>query len=378
MKQPQLKKATGVYARKDSPYWWICYTEKGRRRYVSSGSTDYSEACIIRKRILTRLKSGIPLPPNFTRHLPLEATLIGAIRHRVTIGEIKEASAKIDLMRLKRFVDFCATANVTTIDAVTSELVTEFGHFLRNGGSHGRTVDRYFDTIKKAVPHELQLKRSGIKKGIGKEIPAAVLKAILSEFDPVMRSYFLLLAETGLRPPQLAKVQAHWIQRENIGGQPTWYINFPPDSYIDSKRAPLTILNEVAMKVIDSLPCKKKFLFDDGAGQPLIRKNIYYRRWRRVVERLGYPEYRPYDIRHTFSIREAIRTGDFIYVAACLGNDPQTTVAYYSNLTTVQLVQRARGKSITGSMAEEIAAEQNDLTTLRHKNANKTNKTNMK
>jgi integrase len=276
------------------------------------------------------------------------------LRIRVRSGEITESTFAIDMNRLKRFIDFCTSCDVHVIDGVSSAVVEEFARHLRDRGCAGRTIDRYFDTIRKVVPHKLTLRRSGIRRGTGKEIPQNVLKAILAELPPVMRMYFLLLAETGLRPPQLAKVQTHWIQDTELDDQQVTYINFPPESFIASKRAPLTLLNDNAKAVIAALPCRGKYLFDDGNGLPLITRPIYYRAWRRAVIKLGFPEYRPYDVRHTFSIREGLRTGDFIYVAACLGNDPQTTVAYYSNLSTARLMQRGRGKSITGSMVKDF------------------------
>ncbi len=342
----------GVYKRNDSPFLWIYYYDKeNKRRCVSSGTAD-KKAAYSMLSVLSSSKGGKKVLTKKYRH-GLEAQLLTALRDQVASGRKSKGSVTIEMFRLRRFIKYCETQrDIRFIEEVDDEVLKAFMAWLqRTHSSSNSTVNRYLDTICSLLPQKVAIRRLRRGRGIGKEIPQNVLKSILEAAEPRFRQFLVLLAETALRTGHLCKIEWDWIKEYDLGNEKRFFISFPAGTYHERKRAPLVPLNEIAMSIITSQPRYGKYVFSLPSGAQLFTKDRVSHRWRRLVKKINHPEFRAYDLRHTWAIREIIRTGDISYVAAVLGHTtPATTLSYYQNLSNTRILERSRGSGITSGI----------------------------
>lgn len=347
MKKTPRKKATGVYARDNSPYWWISYKDKkGERIRTSSGTTDYTEACVLLKRIKTRLRLNLSMPASLGRQSPLRHTMYTLLADQERAGLKTKTTLASDIHRIDSFIDYCENRGVAIIESVTAEIVDDFGKMLLKSGLAPSTVSRYVGCLTGLLPDKLKVKRYSAGRKIGKEIPDAILNAILASVDPLFRAFLILMAETGLRTSHLCNAETSWVTEYKSLGETRYFLSFPPAASSRIKNAPLIPLSDTALGVIRNLPCSGKYLFEQD-GQPMFNKNTVGRRWQYHTKKLGISGYRVYDLRHTWAIREIMRTGDISYVSKVLGHaNPSTTLNYYQNLSTARIIERIKGAEI--------------------------------
>lgn len=355
-----MKKSTGVYSRPNSPFWWISYRDKsGERVRMSSGTQDYTEACVLLKKIKVRLKHGMPMPAGVGKQTPLRHTLYALLSDQERAGIKTKTTLASDVHRLDRFVDFCELHGANIIESVTAEIIDEFGKSLLKSGLAPSTVSRYLGCITGILPDKIKVKRYTAGRKIGKEIPDAILNAILASVDPLFRAFLIIMAETGLRTSHLCNCETAWMTEYKSLGETRYFLSFPPAASSRIKNAPLIPLSDTAIGVIRALPCRGKYLFELD-GKPMFNKDTVGRRWQYHTGKLGISGYRVYDLRHTWAIREIMRTGDISYVSKVLGHsNPSTTLNYYQNLSTARIIERIKGAEIvkvTPDFLKELAS----------------------
>lgn len=356
--QHRRRDTGGVYVRQDSPYFWIYYYDRqGRRHSCSSGTTDRTEAYIVLRRIQNRVRINAPLPAGFGKRTPLLQAIIERLSEQERAKQKTYLTLKTDRGRVERFAAWCHDQGVSIIEAVDADIVNAFGSHLLRTGLQPATVGRYVGCITGLLPQKFSVKRYSSGRRIGKEIPQEILQRILTAAQPIYRAFLVLLAETGLRTSHLCRAEVSWLTKYKDAGEVRYFINFPPDASNSTKTAPLVPLSDAAMDIIDRLPCKGKYLFEHD-GAPMFDKNRVGRRWQYLCGKLGINGYRVYDLRHTWAIREIMRTGDISYVSKVLGHsNPGTTLKYYQNLSQARLVERIKGAHITQldqSLLDEI------------------------
>lgn len=351
-----MKKSTGVYARPNSPFWWISYRDAaGKRVQISSRTKDYTEACVLLKRIKTRLVHRLPLP-DIGEHTALRQSLLALLSEQERSRSKTNATIKSDRPRIERFCAFCEKRGLSIIESIDAHIVDEFGQSLLNAGLEPATVNRYVGCLTGLLPQKLKVRRYNSGRKIGKEIPDVIIAKILASVDPVFRAFLILLAETGLRTSHLCNAESSWLTEYKSAGKVRYFLNFPPAASSRMKNAPLVPLSDTAIAVIRNLPCRGKYLFEENKA-PLFTKDRVTRRWQYHTAKLGISGYRVYDLRHTWAIREIMRTGDISYVSKVLGHsNPSTTLAYYQNLSTARIIERIQGAEIV-KVTDEFLSE---------------------
>lgn len=351
MKRPpqrRRKDTGGVYVRKDSPYLWIYYYDRaGKRQLCSAGTTDKAEAYLQLRRIRNRIRINAPLPQGFGKKTPLYHGLVELLSEQERAKVKTYMTLKTDRGRIERFAAWCSEQGIQIIEAVDGDVIDAFSADLLRTGLQPSTVGRYVGCLTGLLPHKFKVKRFSGSRRIGKEIPQEILTKILTAAAPLFRAFLALLAETGLRTSHLCRAETAWMTKYKDGDETRYFLNFPPDASNKTKNAPLVPLSDSAMNIIGRLPCKGRYLFDKD-GQPLFDKNRVGRRWQYLCGKLGISGYRVYDLRHTWAIREIMRTGDISYVSRVLGHsNPATTLKYYQNLSYARMIERVKGAHIT-------------------------------
>jgi integrase len=350
-----------VYTRRDSPNLWLWYYDQsGKRRLCSSGTPDPAHAWQILRRLQKAPPDALAAPP---RHAtPLRQQLLAILHEQVRTGSKSDHSGINDRQRISVFADYCdSQRDIRFVHEISSSVLNDFAYWLSHSrGVSNSTVNRYLNAIGGVLPDKIKVHRLPVREGIGKEIPEPVFHQILEAagaIDPTFRLFLILLAETGLRTGHLCTAETTWIKTYRYGDELRRFLNFPAGASHRSKRAPLVPLNAVACAVIDGLrsQCLRRYIFDSGNNVPRYTPFRIHRRWRRIVLRLGCPEYRPYDVRHTWAIREIMRTGDIAYVSKVLGHSKMsTTLNYYQNLSTARLIERNTGSNVSGISPTDI------------------------
>ncbi len=351
MKRPPRRRrrdSGDIYVRKDSPYIWLYYYDRlGKRHWCSSGTTDKAEAYLQLRRIQNRIRINAPLPQGFGKRTPLLHALVELLSEQERAKIKTYMTLKTDKGRIERFADWCHEQGIQIIEAVDADVINAFGSHLLRKGLQPATVGRYVGCITGLLPHKFSVKRYSSGRRIGKEIPQEILQTILAAAPPLFRAFLILLAETGLRTSHLCRAEVSWLSKYKTAGETHFFLNFPPEASNQTKNAPLIPLSDAATDVINRLPCKGRYLFDSG-GNPMFDKNRVGRRWQYLCGKLGISGYRVYDLRHTWAIREIMRTGDISYVSKVLGHsNPATTLKYYQNLSQARMVERIKGANIT-------------------------------
>lgn len=361
MKRPpqrRRRESGDIYVRKDSPYIWLYYYDRtGKRHYCSSGTTDKAEAYLQLRRIQNRIRINAPLPAGFGKRTPLLQALIGLLSDQERAKIKTHLTLKTDRGRVERFATWCHDQGIEIIEAVDADIINAFGAQLLRKGLQPATVGRYVGCLTGLLPHKFSVKRYSSGRRIGKEIPQEILERILTAASPLFRAFLVLLAETGLRTSHLCRAEVRWLTKYKADGEVRYFLNFPPEASNTTKNAPLVPLSDAAIDVINRLPCKGKFIFEQD-GLPMFNKDRVGRRWQYLCGKLDINGYRVYDLRHTWAIREIMRTGDISYVSKVLGHsNPGTTLKYYQNLSQARMVERIKGASITKldpSLLDEI------------------------
>lgn len=368
-----------VYKRTNSPNLWLWYYDSaGNRIRCSSGTPDQAQAWQILRRLQKSPSDGHKSPRR--DQTPLRHQLLATLLEQVRTGRKADRCGLDDRIRVELFADYCQSQrDIRFLHEINSDVLNDFAKWLQaTRGISNATVNRYLNAIGGLLPDKVKVHRLPVGPGIGKEIPESVFREILeaaAALDPYFAPFLILLAETGLRTGHLCTAETRWIKTyrysachsrgsgnpEGVGGSGGGvrrFLNFPTSASHKSKRAPLVPLNDVACAIIDTLAVRAepveaskhlKFLFDSGANTPRYTPFRVHRRWRRIVLRLGHGEYRPYDIRHTWAIREIMRTGDLAYVSKVLGHSKMsTTLNYYQNLSTARIIERNTGSNISG------------------------------
>jgi integrase len=340
----------GVYRRADSRFFWIWYYDRqGKRRRISTKARNATQATIELRRVVDKVKRGVKIERKKERTQTLQSELLTALADQERTGAKAKTTAVKDYGRLQAFFHFCELHDVRSSDEITSDVLQEYLRWLPENVVRVSpvTANRYVDAVRGVLPERVRVHKNRENAGIGRELPQELIDAILAEATPEFRRFLILLAETGLRTGHLCAVQWSWIKKY----QGRSFIQFPPELSNSRKKAPLLPLSDMAMSIVESIPKTGKHLFDDGNGQPLYSSMRVHQLWRHIRNRLGF-EGRPYDLRHTFAIREIIRTGNIAYVSAMLGHStPSTTLNYYQNLSNVRLGEIVAGANASGVKA---------------------------
>ena len=358
----EAKLSGGVYRRAGSPFWWIWFKDStGNRQYVSSKTKNETEAHVALNRILGVLRRGKSIKTRRDSFSRIEDQLLSALREQERSSRKETTTIITDVSRIRKFIEYCEVNDIRSAEEVDTDVLQEFLTWLvEQDGRTPVTANRYVDAVRGVLPNKIAVKKNRENPGRGQEIPQDIIEKILEAADPVCRAFLILLAETGLRTGHLCKAETVWVKdykfKDSDGKSvKRKFLAFPPSASNRRKSAPLVPLNDTAIMVIEQLPCKGKFLFDNGNGFPLFNKDKVYDRWRTIKAKVGFKDYRPYDLRHTFAIREIMRTGDFYYVSKSLGHkNASTTLNYYQHLSNARLAERAAGSSITGAKAEDL------------------------
>ncbi|MGB5106827.1 MAG: tyrosine-type recombinase/integrase [Candidatus Zixiibacteriota bacterium] len=352
----------GVYKRAGSPFWWIWFRDSaGNRQYVSSKTKNETEAHVELNRILGALRRGKAVKTRRDSFSRIEDQLLSALREQERSSRKETSTIITDVARIRNFIGYCEVTDIRNADEVNTDVLQDYLTWLvEQDGRSPVTANRYVDAVRGVLPNKISVKKNRENPGRGQEIPQDIIEKILEAADPICRSFLILLAETGLRTGHLCKAETAWVKdyrfKDGDGkSRSRKFLAFPTSASNSRKSAPMVPLNDTAVMVIAQLPCKGKYLFDNGHDFPLFNKDKIYDRWRTIKAKVGFKDYRPYDLRHTFAIREIMRTGDFYYVSKSLGHkNASTTLNYYQNLSNARLAERASGSSITGVKLDDL------------------------
>lgn len=374
----------GIYRRSDSPFWWIWFLEDGRRIMRSSRTKSKTQAYAELNSVLLRLKRGerVAKSPQATN---LQHDLLRRLSDQEASGNKAPSTAKKDYIRLKAFFAYCEQHDIRCLDDIDARTLQHFLAWLPEADNRISpvTANRYVDAVRGLLPTRIRVVKNRENESIGREIPQELFQQILDQADPTFRAFLILLAETGLRTGHLAMVETSWIKQLQppVGARsprPIFVIDFPPNRINTHKRAPQLPLSPLAVQVISKIPpachsrdqrsrfcreggnpgCPQRsagpinsrglFLFESPNGAPLYTSARVFELWRQIRNRLGH-NYRPHDIRHTFAIRELLRTGNPAYVQRMLGHStPMMTMKIYQQLSLLRMTDLVAGANPSG------------------------------
>ena len=170
------------------------------------------------------------------------------------------------------------------------------------------------------------------------------LKAAEAQCPPRDALYFLVMADTGLRPGEGAGLQ--WadvdcanrelhVQRSIAGDRKVKLTKTERPRTVDLSARLVTALRarqeELEKEALLAGEDPSPWLFPSRVDRPL-SPNVMGRSFREVRQAAGLPHFTLYDLRHTFATHLLMEGADLLYVSYQLGHaKPTTTLLYYAH-----------------------------------------------
>lgn len=170
-------------------------------------------------------------------------------------------------------------------------------------------------------------------------------KVIKSEPDPVYRSFWALLAETGLRPFKEGAI----LTRSSIEyHRDTYFVRVGESKTEAGESRLIPISDEVAKMIVD----REGYLFQNSAGSPIEESKVH-KAWNAALERAEVRHYRLYCLRN-FALSDWINRG--------LPPDVIKAMAGHKSITITMDVYHRMGKDrLTVSVMQSVANVSDDL-----------------
>lgn len=329
------EKIMGLYKRKDSDVWWMCFIAGGRQYRRSTETADKKLAEKVLAKVQTQIVEGKWFEVDEAKTRTFDEMM------EVYFTKISDKPSTLErkngaLPHLKEFF------RGRTIDSITSDLVDDYKKRRRDkdGAADStilnevRLLSHAFNTVRWARENpvggakRIRLKAGEIDRWLTPEEELALLPMTEGRLYNDLTDIVVLDLNTGMSQEELLRLQ--WTQIELFRRTLTTGRKKTEKNGLNMRTIPL---NETAHSLLKRRAQKKGmsgYVFRDVNGD-MIEADKLKKEFKKSVKESGIAHFRFHDIRHTFATRLVQAGVDLYKVSKLLGHKDISTTQRYAH-----------------------------------------------
>lgn len=327
-----------IYRRKDK--WYIDITVQGKRIRRVAGKAKRDAEILLRKCELDKFrfeKLGIHDPQKIKIRDFFERYLQYCRDNKTS------ETARSDAGRLRILQEFFDRRNIIYLSEIKPLLIEDFkSEKLKN--STPTTFNKYLELLKSAlnkamewelIPDNNLKKMKTLKPHRAKNIRFFTrdeTNKILDNADDFLGKVVRIFLYTGIRLGELINLTWDDIDFDNRLVHIQSKEKFTPKS----KKARSIPINDQLLQVLNSLPHRGRYLFDNGQNEPLHGGRVYYGRFVTLLRKLEMKG-KLHDLRHTFASHLVMNGVNLRVVQDLLGHSSIAMTEVYVHLSPSSL-----------------------------------------
>ncbi|MGB9716422.1 MAG: tyrosine-type recombinase/integrase [Thermodesulfovibrionales bacterium] len=312
----------GLYRRKDSKKWWMCFTVNSKRFRRSTETTDRRLAEKIYAKVLTQITEGKWFDLDESKQHTFEELMDRYLKEHSVINKTKE-SYENDKNYIKHLSKVFAGL---TLDRITPKLIAEYKTLRSIEGAKPQTIKHEMICLNHALNLALKewewinfnpcqrVKMPKVVNQIDRWLTFEEQESLLTAcYDREwLKDIILFALNTGMRQREIMNLK--WTDIDMLRKTATL-------QYTKNKEKRTVPLNHT---IIELLKAKRKVVSMNGYvftqnGEQLTKRTIQ-RQFSTAVNRAKITNFRFHDLRHTFATRLAQSGVDIYTIAKLLGH----------------------------------------------------------
>lgn len=304
-----------LYKRPDSPFWYVTKTRESTKTVNRKAAEEFA------RKALTKLWR--------TEELGEAPALWNDVAEAWLDDKKEQASYDQDKMVIARFSELLARRDITSVDDITADLVSQYAKTVKAQHSSA-TANRHLTVIRAMLNKALGkrapiIENYSLPKKEPKWLTLEQFNTILPHLPEWVADMAIIAVQTGMRYSNVAGLKWEWIRGDVV---------IVPAVSTKTKRTYTVPLSAKAREILD----KRKgvdavYVFP---GKPRIRHW-----WEQARDMAGFPDIRWHDLRHTWASLHTQR-GTPDRVLAQMGGWASTRMLEnYAHLSTEHLTKYA-------------------------------------
>jgi integrase len=322
----------GLYRRKDSNIWWMCFCAEGKQYRKSTGTANKKLAEKILGKVETQIVEGRWFDVDKAKQYTLDDMMDRFMsEHAPTKEPRTQKSYRNSLVHLKAFF------SDTTLDKIDTDAIMQYVHHRRSEGCRPGTRNRELAMLSKAFnlarlwkwtkenPCQL-IKRENEDNDIGRCLSEKEEQSLLKACKGLLRGQLyemvVIALNTGIREGEILKMR--W-ERIDFFGKTFESCNEKTNSWrtVPMNETVYSLLKEKAK--VRSL---SGYVFTTSEDTPILARNML-REWYKALKRAGITGFRFHDLRHTVGTRLGRAGQDIHAIANILDHSQLSTTRRY-------------------------------------------------
>jgi len=253
---------------------------------------------------------------------------------------------QVDCSRLFRFQEFLKEHGVLYLKGVTLEVMEDFKRLLLENPDRRctpQTFNKYLTLTKtmlnkavmwKKLPRNPLANFKKMKSRNARQVrhfdDLEIIK-ILNASDEFMQKVIKILLHTGLRRSELVFLDWDDVKLEDklihVQAKPEFGFHTKSDK---TRSIPI---NSELEDILNNLPVRGRFVFDNGQGKPFYCPDFYTENFAKILKKAGIVNGNLHTLRHTFVSRLVMAGVDLTTVKELAGHASITTTMRYAHLS---------------------------------------------
>ncbi len=253
---------------------------------------------------------------------------------------------RVDTSRLHTFKEFLDTKGILYLRDINWNVMEDFKRFLLEDSRRHRspqTFNHYLGLITTMLNRAVMWKKlaknpiTGFKKMKARSswqvryFDDLEIVRILNVADEHMERFIKVLLHTGLRRSELVYLGWDDVKLEDE----LIHIQAKPECGFHTKSdKPRSIpINSELRGILNGLPVRGRFVFDNGKDKPLFCADYYSEQFRKILKKAGIKDGSLHTLRHTFVSRLVMAGADLTTVKELAGHADLKTTMRYAHLS---------------------------------------------
>jgi integrase len=325
----------GLYKRKDSKVWWMCFTVNNRQYHKSTGTTDRKLAEKIYAKIITMITEGKWFEVDEARTRTFEDLMERFMQEYAPTKEpTTQKRYRAALGHLRQFF------SGLTLAEITPKVISQYMYQRRKEGASASTINKEYNMLSKAlnlawkqwewcngnpcsrVPREKNT--SYITRWLTLEEEKRLLSAAQGYLNGQLPDIITFALHTGMRLGEILNLK--W--KDVDFSRKT--ITILKTKNKDPRTIPMTdtVYNMLLSK--SKVVAMSGYVFATANGTRIGARNLQ-REWYKAIKKAGIENFRFHDLRHTFATRLVQSGVDLYTVAKLLGHRDISTTQRYAH-----------------------------------------------
>jgi len=339
VKKKSIGKSTGLYKRKNTPYWWVDVMKPdGSRIRQSTGTADLKLAKEYRDKLRAEMwqkeKLGELEPRTWDEAVE---RFLGEVVVECTPGTV------ITYRRMLAWWGEKMGFKKKKLHLITKGDISA-GVYRRAAESSKSTANRYLTPVRamlyRAVDPWGWLEKSPTrfkqfseaKQARKRHLTAAEMQRLLQELPTHQKPIVEFALAMGFRAANVSKLEWSWID------MPNRVIRIPAEAF-KNRESHVAPMNDTVTEIIRAQIGKHERYVFTYRGQPI--KQLNTKAWKAALKRAGIEDYRWHDNRHTWATQLRLAGVDVADIQELGGWKSESMVKRYATVDLKHLAEKA-------------------------------------